>query len=109
LFTESGSNRGFDVLVDGVLIADAFNPGAIAGIDNTPDDGVVLTYDFRAIDNIVNIMLTGVEGSFPDNNPILSGLTLEETPEPASLVIWTVAGLAGVGLMLARRRWAAKK
>jgi Ca2+-binding RTX toxin-like protein len=85
LFQDNVTNRGFDVLVDGVRIADNFAPGAVqATSGGLAQFGAVITYEFNAVDSQVNIRLDnasgGVPATFGDNNPILSGLTLETLP-----------------------------
>ena len=72
LFGERGANRGFDVTVNGVQIADEFttNQGA--------DQNFALLHYFIADSSDAVVHLSGIGASFADRNPILNGLTLEE-------------------------------
>lgn len=98
LFDERGSARGFDVTINGILVADDFNPGLLAGL-NDPTLGAVLTYDFIADADTLSILLDGYSSPFGDHNPILQGFTLEVIPEPTTLALLGLGALA-----LARRR-----
>jgi len=98
LFGEGTSNRGFDVFIEGMLVADDFSPYALTGIDLTK--GVVLTHQFTALDDTLEILLDGLGTPFPDKNPIIQGLTLKIIPEPASMSLLALGLLA----LLRRRR-----
>jgi hypothetical protein len=77
LFAESCCSRGFDIFAEGNLIVDNFNvPGVQGGINNTLQ-GALVTHTFIAGDTTLNLSLSGAAGGFPDNNPILNGLTVE--------------------------------
>lgn len=86
LFTEACCDRGFDVFVDGALVADEFSPFDYVGDDPTPTAGVVLTYSFTAPDTTLDIVLSGVAASFGDRNPTISGLTLEDLNDTAPVL-----------------------
>lgn len=88
--------RGFDVNVEGATIADNF--GSSTG---NLTSGRLVTHQFTATDDTLNIQLINAGGSFGDPNPILSAATLEVVPEPASLGL---IGLGAVGLLARRRR-----
>jgi len=105
LFGESCCNRGFDVFLDGALLADDFNPGVVqGGSSSTASQGAVVSVLFWARDDTANVLLSGISASDPDHNPILQGLTLElvAVPEPATLAIWSL--LAGLGIAAGWRR-----
>jgi hypothetical protein len=98
LFAEHNWERGFDVEVEGLQILNDFAPYVIqGGYDKAL--GVFIRYDFTAQDSMLNIVLGGA-ALFGDNNPILQGLTLENTtsvPEPSALAIFSL-GLMGLSL-----------
>ncbi len=78
LFHELGTARGFNVIVEGTTIVPNFIPGAIQG--NDASRGALVSYEFTATDNTVNIVLDGTGSTATDKNPILGGLTLEVIP-----------------------------
>jgi Ca2+-binding RTX toxin-like protein len=85
LFHDTGAGRGFDVSVENSIIADNFVPGQVQATGGAlAQFGAVVTYVFTAHDGQLNIRLqnasSGVPMSFGDNNPILSGITLETLP-----------------------------
>ena len=80
LFGEAGSDRGFDVYVDGQKIVPDFNPGNVQGGKDKTNKGAVITYQFVAQKTTADIRLDGSTTPFADKNPILNGLTLEELP-----------------------------
>jgi hypothetical protein len=89
LFPETGTARGFDVKVEGGVVADDFFPGNYQGPVTT--QGAMVSYEFTAHDSVLRIELDGADTFAPDKNPILAGLTLESLPIiPASLNIVTV-------------------
>jgi hypothetical protein len=75
LFAETGSARGFDVLIEGGMVLNDLFPGTIQGAVNS--QATVVAYEFTATDTQLNIVLNGNTTAAPDKNPILSGLTLE--------------------------------
>ena len=77
LFAEAGSNRGFDVELEGFTIVNDLNPGVEQGGVNVTTNGVVVTHNFEAIQSTLNVRLTD-DVPFPDNTPILFGFTLED-------------------------------
>ncbi len=78
LFAEGCCNRGFDVSVDGTLIADDFSPRAVTGVSTSPTQGTVLTHTFMAGNDTLSIVLDGSDTPFPDKNPVIQGFTLEK-------------------------------
>ncbi len=76
MYAEACCNRAFDILAEGEMVYDEFNPGAIAGINGAPTQGAVFTYTFIAGDDTLNLFL-GDGTSAPDMSPILNALTLE--------------------------------
>jgi hypothetical protein len=85
LFADNGANRGYDILVEGNLEVDDFNPGGVQGLDPETflpvnNQGAVVSFEFTAADSELEIILDGntVENfELSDLNPILNGLTLE--------------------------------
>lgn len=79
LFTETCcANRNFDVLVDGVIVANDFNPATVQGGNtNLPTNGAVVTETFFAGSSSTNLFLEGRNQPAGDRNPIISGFTLE--------------------------------
>lgn len=93
-FFQSDASRVFDISVDGVLVADDLDPYKVAVTDSGTAEGdsaVLVSYDFVG-DGTVDIEFTN-ETSFA----ILSGLTLEVVPEPASVGLLAIGGLAIFG------------
>ncbi len=75
-------NRGFDVYLNGALVADEVAPGALQGGSNVPESAVVVTEEFMADSPVLEIVLDGRSVStaeLTDHNAILSGVTLEKT------------------------------
>lgn len=88
LFAEDWTpHRGFDVLVDGQVITDDFNPGGVQGGVSTRDRAVVLTHEFIAAASTVLIRLDGSRvAGFSNRDPLLCGFTLEaQRPEPVEV------------------------
>jgi hypothetical protein len=88
LFAESCCHRGFDVWVDGRLIADDFAPYVVQGGINNTAQGAVIAHSFLASKPTLEIRLGGTPVATPeytDHNPILNGLTLEALPAAATL------------------------
>ncbi len=81
LFADAGADRVFDVSVEGKVVADDFSTRAAQGANVAADAGSALVYEFEAGDSTVNIVLDGssVGRAGVDPNPMLNGLTLEET------------------------------
>lgn len=77
LFMEGCCNRAFDVTIEDELALEALNVADVHGPNEITSNGVVMSYTFLATDNNVNIALGGTDTAAPDDNPILSGLTLE--------------------------------
>jgi len=102
LFNEACcNNRGFDVQVEGVLIADEFSPFVTQGdTDGGNQPGALITHVFTAGDTTLNANLL-VAAGFVDDNAIIDAVTLEAIPEPTSLAL---AMLGGAGLLAQRRR-----
>ena len=74
------ANRGFDIRVEGLLVVNDLLPALIQGGPGNTSQGVVVTYQFTAPDNVLNIQLTSdltTDPAITDHNPILNGLTLE--------------------------------
>ena len=102
LFAESCCTRGFDIFAENLMIVDDFSPYALQGSTNNTTKGAFVRYDFIAADTTLNIAMGG-SAPYSDNNPILNGLTLENTtsvPEPSTLAIFAL-GMIG----LASRRF----
>jgi len=101
LFNEACcAGRGFDVEVEGVLVADQFNPSAIQGDTNGANQpGALVTYEFTATDTNLDANL--VVAGFADDNAIIDAVSLESVPEPTSVAL---AMLGGTGLLALRRR-----
>ncbi|HNQ88277.1 MAG TPA: hypothetical protein PKM73_06665 [Verrucomicrobiota bacterium] len=76
LFADNSAARGYDVLVDGLVEVYAFCPGAEQW-EPPSAQGAVITHEFTAAGNEVEIILDGTTAGFPDPNPILNGFTLE--------------------------------
>jgi hypothetical protein len=102
LFAESCCTRGFDIFAENLMIVDDFSPYVLQGSTNNNTNGAFVRYDFTAADTTLNIAMGG-NAPYSDRNPILNGLTLENTtsvPEPSTLAIF-VLGMIG----LASRRF----
>jgi hypothetical protein len=106
LFADTSTVRGFDVKVEGALIRDDFSPSGTQGTGQQNSAGAVLTYEFVAQDDTVNIELNGSTTSFLDKNSIINALTLEDLrpkvtlSNPVSMTEGfgygsTIAGLGG--------------
>ncbi len=85
IFAESCcANRGFDVYVNDVLVADEFAPGRLQGNVGTAVNltrGSVVSYGFIANSTTAEIRLdksTITTAALNDPNPIINALTLEE-------------------------------
>jgi hypothetical protein len=101
LFAESGDyNRRFDVRVDGALVANDFNISEAQGIPAKPYAATAIVHEFTATGTSAQIVLSGADVATPavDFNPILNGVTLEQTAVAAPIVQWrALHGLATDG------------
>lgn len=103
LFQEACCSRGFDVVLNGTLIADEFSPVEVTGgID--PGLGVVLSHQFHADSDVLHIVLDGYPANFADRNPILQGLLLAQVPEPSTWALLVLGGVAMAGAAIRRKR-----
>ncbi len=86
LFAENCCDRGWDIVVAGGKVFDDFNVQMNQGGIAEPSMGVVTTVIFFAPAESVSIRFLNEAPAFPDNNPILNGLTLEalsgDAPQP---------------------------
>jgi len=86
MFGEGCCNRGFDILVDGILLVDDFGvlaaQGEIDGVERGTAGGLV-SAEFVAKRPTVTVVLSGqnVTPDLPDHNPIINGVTLELVKE----------------------------
>jgi hypothetical protein len=96
IFQDDTANRGFDIFMEGGLLVDNFKSGT-----GNLTSGTVVTHTFTAADNSLLIQLDGTGGAFDDKNAILSAVTLENVPEPTSMVL---AMLGSAGLLGLRRQ-----
>lgn len=78
LFAENCCDRGWDIYLEGARVFDDFNVPLLQGGTSEPTMGVVTTVVFTASDDVLDIQFLNDAPAFPDNNPILNGLTLEE-------------------------------
>lgn len=88
LFGEECCNRGFDVLVDGILVADEFSPPLVHNGKANHAEGAVVVTDFVAKRDKVTVILDGngiTTASINDHNPIINGLTLEQLALPIQI------------------------
>jgi hypothetical protein len=87
LFAESCCDRGFGINVEGEQKVDNFNVQLAQGGINNGAQGVVFTDTVVSTDGVLNIVLVGPNPWVRDNNPILSGLTLEtNAPVPDDIL-----------------------
>lgn len=82
IFAEKCCERGFDVFINGELVADDFSPDAIQG---GPDQRGVLG-SFLKVQMVVNgdqiaVELNGTDAAFPDQNSTLMGAIVEWIPD----------------------------
>jgi hypothetical protein len=96
----SSGQRKSDIYVEGTKIVDDYDFGAWT----TNSAAGVVTYDFVASDNVLNIML---ENSTTYRVPIIDALTLEAIPEPATLTIWALLVGIAASISYQRRKQAA--
>lgn len=76
LFADNAASRGFDFYIEGNIEEYGFCPGAYQE-DPPGAKGAVITYEFTAADNELELVLDGALAGYTDPNPILNGLTLE--------------------------------
>ena len=97
------AGRGYDIKLEGGMIVNEFIPALVQeGAGNT-SLGVVVSYEFLAKDDVLNIVLDGNTATDPainDRNPILNGVTLESlsAAAPASLQITAVTATSATFL-----------
>jgi len=91
------ANRFFDISVEGSLIVDDFNSTQGDGLSAA--QGYVVTYDFVAGDEALDILLTA--GSTGNPDPFIQAFTLHVVPEPSSTAL---LGLGLSSLLLRRKR-----
>jgi|GEM_PF-2563722 len=77
LFAEGCCNRGFDVLIEEDSLVNDFNVQVAQGGINNPEQGVVVSHTFTALDDVLSLVLRGDDPNTNDDNPIISALTLE--------------------------------
>lgn len=102
LFGESCCDRGFDVFMNHILVADNFSPFVLNG--NHTLGGAVISDSFVASSSSVTFGL-GYHGGRSDWNPILNAATLErvnDVPEPETLAL-LFFGLGVLGWQRRRR------
>ncbi len=96
LFGNTGTGRGFDVVINDTLVLDNFSPADYGASDSV---GVVVTHRFEAAGSLLSIVLDGypmaVQNPFSLPHPVLFALTLEAVPEPSS---WLLLGLGALAL-----------
>lgn len=104
LFVEQGWDRGFNVLAENTILAPDFSPLILqGGAPASTNTGVVISFEFTAMDETLNILLDQASSIFPDENPIIQGLTLEEieniesVPEPSIVVGLLILGGIALG------------
>lgn len=100
LFGNTGTGRGFDVVINDTLVLDNFSPAAYGASDSV---GVVVTHRFEATSSLLSIVLDGypmdVQNPFDLPDPVLFALTLEAVPEPSSWILLLLGGLAVAGIL----------
>ncbi len=101
------ADRNFDISVDNpsalTLAVDDLALGVETNGANEAgaDTGLVFTYNFTAADSSFQVALDDNPLVVGDSNAVLAAVTLEQIPEPSAAAL---LGLAGIGLILRRRR-----
>ncbi len=112
LFVENpGNKRGFNVVVNGQVVAPNFIPGdyvaTATSSQGTKGVGVVVTHAFEAAGTNLRIELDGAGASNPlltDRNPVISGLTLERLESAADTTVPEAIQDAGIWYPLFKQR-----
>ncbi len=81
LFAENCCDRGWDIEVQGGTVLDDFNVQQVQGGIAEPSMGVVVTVTLTAPSSEISVHFSNNAPAFPDNNPIINGLTLEDLGE----------------------------
>lgn len=95
LFAESCCSRGFDVLINGQLVADDFAPFIIQDRINNQAVGAFVAHTFVATTDTVAASLDGTTAPYSDHNPTLSAVTLEDLGVAPADIRVTVAATGG--------------
>jgi CSLREA domain-containing protein len=85
MFAESADyDRYFDIYVEGVKVADDFNPSRVQGQNQNMRTAAIFTHGVRPGTDTITIVLDGSDVALAgaDSNPILSGVTLETITPP---------------------------
>ncbi|MCS7304631.1 MAG: PEP-CTERM sorting domain-containing protein, partial [Thermoguttaceae bacterium] len=105
LFGNTGTGRGFDVVINDTLVLDNFSPAAYGASDSV---GVVVTHRFEATSSLLSIVLDGypmsVQSPFSLPHPVLFALTLEAVPEPSSWALLAIGLLSLAAMVRWKRR-----
>lgn len=79
LFAEKCCDRGFDITINGELIADELSLDLVQEVGQRGVQGAFLTVQIdQGVSEILEIRLDGTDAAFPDRNPILSGILVKE-------------------------------
>jgi hypothetical protein len=97
------ANRGYDIKLEGGAVVKNFLPAVVQEGAGNGAQGAVISYEFVAKDDVLNIVLDGMSATDPaigDRNPILNGVTLESlaVAAPASLQITSVTATSATFL-----------
>lgn len=87
MFAESADyDRYFDIYVEGVKVADDFNPSRVQGWNQNMRTAAIFTHGVRPGTDTITIVLDGsdVTPAGADSSPILSGVTLETITPPTA-------------------------
>ena len=87
------ATRGEDVIVEGTTVVHNFITGPAQGGAGNGRRGSVVTYEFTAPDDVLNISCDGPAADDPsitDHNAILSGVTLERLSDAGAFLITQV-------------------